>query len=1163
MQDTQLREKIKCWHSQRTIDQTAIQKTEEKPPQPEDVECAQVSVEELQLPDPVSVCAGAAVCEGGPTEGREDGHQEYVEPLTSHGADLLLSESDQVTTVESEENDESNSVPVTETTEEVTEEPVARQEEIISEDHLIEETIKTLTSESPAQPRPDLDNPISSTEAVEILDVKLRDSEETENVGEEIEQSPSLISSETIALLFDPVEGNIANKKSPVKIDLKDSFKKLSDRIQVESSNASFDEDLEMFEKTPARDFIGKVKNEESKIVENIANESQEIRIIKVVDDVDTFEKINKIKEELDKTKQIPIRRKSEDVKLTVKPFEVKPIRNALQGLQALLKISGGAGGAGGAGVVGPILGEKKTVGSKSEGGEGFREKKEDKNDSSRCETQAKKAISKSQSRNSRSCNDRDTKTDRRSNSSRDSSKKRSKSRSPAKSSSRSRSRSRNQDRKSQNERRKENSKSIRSQSRSSRQNSSSDPSRGSSSRPTRGRSSSKETKRRQSTKINRAALVRDSNVEDEYKTLVENNVKSRKEPQTPQSTQMEKIRQTISTEQKKRAAVEEQDSDITVVSYKDVRPRCQPDHHVRIIRTLEDDPVNTSKWSSASSDKSKKVVKQFVEKERIVRKVYAVEKNVDGVSNFEKVTLEKSVKQTKEIHSKEERASVTPDRKSSLELIKEELERVKNRVDNIKNKSGCEQDSDSDAEMKSIMKDVKQMEAEVRDISEDNDVKLKPKKRKKGKERESEKPKEIEPEAKKILEDKDVETSKKKKNNEGKNDIEINAKLAKKILTSILGSNIGKTLNDVIRKEVDKTDSTIEKIKEDLKKQKEDKYKKKRKKEKEEKDIETGAKKKLKTEEVGLSVGRNEKKASPYEKESRAPEEESHPKKKSKKDKHKSPSKKTRKNESRDQSKLHSKRKKSKSDREKKDKERHKKKKSKKKHRRDYNSDSDNQEEVDEPEDDPVNDDPKMKVKKSENNSQEDFELVIGITEDDVAYLEQEDSQDKEPAEIVNVATTEAATLSGTTSNAVGDEDGGDSDDEVNLRALLLSQMAAGPRRSNSRAKITWSPARQQSEEKDSSVSYALPQYAYAFSRTFITHEEKQLYFPNLFKETLVPLQYSESESECEEDCEEMWDQRRTTNWVTSRMSDPRFSQAMESLLRQSRVSSPDDGCY
>ena len=151
----------------------------------------------------------------------------------------------------------------------------------------------------------------------------------------------------------------------------------------------------------------------------------------------------------------------------------------------------------------------------------------------------------------------------------------------------------------------------------------------------------------------------------------------------------------------------------------------------------------------------------------------------------------------------------------------------------------------------------------------------------------------------------------------------------------------------------------------------------------------------------------------------------------------------------------------------------------------------------------------------------------------------------------------------SGTASNVATDNDADDSDDEVNLRALLLSQMASRPRaRSNSRAKISWSgsPRRQESEEPDSGVTYALPQYAYAYSRTFITHEEKQLYFPNLFSATLVELEYSESESECEAECEEIWDQRRTTNWVTSRMTDPRFSQAMENLLRQSRVSSPDD---
>ena len=45
-----------------------------------------------------------------------------------------------------------------------------------------------------------------------------------------------------------------------------------------------------------------------------------------------------------------------------------------------------------------------------------------------------------------------------------------------------------------------------------------------------------------------------------------------------------------------------------------------------------------------------------------------------------------------------------------------------------------------------------------------------------------------------------------------------------------------------------------------------------------------------------------------------------------------------------------------------------------------------------------------------------------------------------------------------------------------------------------------------------------------------------------------------SDSDSSCDEDCDVTWDERRTTNWVTSRMSDPRFSAAMDQLLRQGR---------
>merc|ERR1712048_282563 len=136
------------------------------------------------------------------------------------------------------------------------------------------------------------------------------------------------------------------------------------------------------------------------------------------------------------------------------------------------------------------------------------------------------------------------------------------------------------------------------------------------------------------------------------------------------------------------------------------------------------------------------------IEKERIVRKVYAVEK--DEEQNIEKVTLEKSVKQTsKETLLRENRLSPSSDRKASLDLIKEELERVKNRVDNmnktrVRTKSANEEkENESDEEMTSILKDVQQMEEEVKDISQDVEDEVKDKEKEKGKGKKKKKDKE------------------------------------------------------------------------------------------------------------------------------------------------------------------------------------------------------------------------------------------------------------------------------------------------------------------------------------------------------------------------------------------------------------------------------------
>ena len=199
--------------------------------------------------------------------------------------------------------------------------------------------------------------------------------------------------------------------------------------------------------------------------------------------------------------------------------------------LQALLKMSGGD------------RGEKTEV--VREDRRQSREKKEDNlNRSNKTETRTeiKNGPSPSRSGNSRS---HEEKTDRRLSSDHESYKRSSKSRSPTKLR-RSRTRSRSRSRRSYDESRKENSQSSRY----------SRHSTVSRSRGGRSRSRSRESKNRKSTRINRAALVRDREVEDECKTLVENNLSGRETVQQKrlQPTPSEKLRQTISSERKKAA---------------------------------------------------------------------------------------------------------------------------------------------------------------------------------------------------------------------------------------------------------------------------------------------------------------------------------------------------------------------------------------------------------------------------------------------------------------------------------------------------------------------------------------------------------------------------------------------------------------------------------
>merc|ERR1711915_605071 len=183
-------------------------------------------------------------------------------------------------------------------------------------------------------------------------------------------------------------------------------------------------------------------------------------------------------------------------------------------------------------------------------------------------------------------------------------------------------------------------------------------------------------------TKINRRAVIRDLKVEkesmvlaqkgeDESMGMAEDVEKEVEEPinitddNKVRSSQMNSIRKTLTKEsnKEKRKREEEDDDEIKVLSYKDVRPKTRVGDHVRIVRKFGSSGQENAaqrggkkRHASSSPDKSKKkVFNKVIEKERIVRKVYEVEKNVDGVSNIEKVTMEKSVKETSKIRREEQ----------------------------------------------------------------------------------------------------------------------------------------------------------------------------------------------------------------------------------------------------------------------------------------------------------------------------------------------------------------------------------------------------------------------------------------------------------------------------------------------------------------------------
>ena len=258
-----------------------------------------------------------------------------------------------------------------------------------TEQQLIDDTISTLIG-SKGEAEKVAPAPVEATDTVVNADAS--------------EEATETISSDTIALLFDNQQASEEKSpqptKSPLKISLKQGFNKLNNLVPVVKKSGdteNIDKELEIFEKpvvvneieiepsvtatietetaeeddveecpvivkapevltenveapcvsAPLNSQLGSWGGREADYDYDIMDDSQqrsEVRTIKMVDeeDANAFEKINKIKEEINKTKSVSSRRKSaeEPKKPSIKPFEVKPITNALQGLQALLKMS-------------------------------------------------------------------------------------------------------------------------------------------------------------------------------------------------------------------------------------------------------------------------------------------------------------------------------------------------------------------------------------------------------------------------------------------------------------------------------------------------------------------------------------------------------------------------------------------------------------------------------------------------------------------------------------------------------------------------------------------------------------------------------------------------------------------------------------------------------
>lgn len=1001
-----------------------------------------------------------------------------------------------------------------------------------------------------------------------------------------------------------------SKSNSPVKIDLKGSFQKLTEKVKLpDISTAQCETDLEMFEKN----------------TNSVPAPAEEVRIVKMVEDLDKREKIVRIIEELDKTKSLSKRRKSSDVpgpdKRASPPKHVEPvpITNALQGLQALLKMS----------------------------------KMSDPSSSSLKETDTNSSDKKSErSRNVSGTSSKSSNGDQY-------------------------------------------------DGRLSRRNSGSLDHKSRKSEVKARHGDRKDSKSRHSdppslTRINRSALVRDRQVETHSKSLVEeqNNKKNVVEDLQAvaisksghhdyyeagraknkfQSFQMKDIRKrllpgssTINTISSRASDVakrkgREEDEEVKVLSYRMVKPKTENDeNHERVVRKVEDSNTGGKIKSESRKLTSDRVSRKVLEVPKVDVHDAQMEDSIKDKGKVGQSSVTNNINEApinlfhRSIVNIQSQGNANldspPQRRKSLDLIKEELERVTSKVNDIKKKSSSKEIS-SDDDMTVIMKDVQEMESDVKDISEEVESGRRSKSKKK----------------------KHKDDKKKKKKEKYTGDIAIDSRIAKKIISRIISSDMGKSFNEVIKREVGETESTIEKLREDLRKKssQENKSKKKSKKDKNKEGKEKKKKKKDKhgDEENPRDLSQDRKKKKSKERSTSRSEdvavasqaangieEEVSPNADGIKVDRSPTSKNYKKRKSSspvrfydqvpdvtvpESSKDHlvenggKKSKKIKSDEDRRDS--HKKKKSKKKHKRNKEK-----EDLAHAESNTLVDNQASAIVESKTDCQErivrkrssspsnDFELVLGVAEDDLLDESVVKITDDAPSDSITETETEVdttidttmdendadatdistraidaalediptrefpaeASISNTNSGATSSANSEDEDDdEDNLRALLLSQLSktrCGPKTKTKKrpsnhskasaskiTKISWSSPTPEPVEVSSTTptvpvtttpSYppmgSLPVYAYAYSRTFITPAEKLLYFPNLYSRVIVPLDLeSDSDSDCQSDCDAVWGEKRTSQWVSDRMqgyseADPRYSQANLNLVMRGRDS-------